>query len=176
LPYAAVAIAGLLTADTPIRVSYGTIPADGPVLLVSDHAPDGATPPLRQGGGRLTMAAAGGSATIDLPDDGHQTIAQLVSAGGRPMLWIRPAADGVVPKTLWLDQGDVAIAAADGSITPLSSQRERLAAMMPLPDDSGWHRNYGKWLFALAGVLIALLIVGWSFLPSVKRAKPGQDA
>jgi hypothetical protein len=175
LPYAAVAVAGLFSADTPIRVSYGTIPADGPVLLIGDQAPAGTLPSLKQANGRLVLAAKSGSADIDLPDGGDLTVAQLVEADGRPILWIRPSTQGRVPQSMWLDQGDIAITAADGAITPLSSQRQQLAAMIPLPDDSGWHWFDGKWLLLLVGALIAISVVIWSFRPSVKRAKPGQD-
>lgn len=176
LPLAGKAVAGLVGGDVPIRVSYGSLPAGGAVLYVGDAPPPGTTPPLRIANGRMTLAADHGQADLDLPDAGTQTIAQMLDAGGRPILWIRPAAHGSVPATMWLDQGDVAFVAADGAVTPVSTQHDRLSPLIGPPPPPAWWQQYSEWLFLAAGLLIGILIVIWSLRPSIKKAKPGQES
>jgi hypothetical protein len=176
LPLAARAVAGLVGGDVPIGVSYGAIPADGPVLYVGATPPPGTTPKIGLASGRITLASGGGQADIDLPDAGTQTIAELLDANGRPILWLRPATQGTVPATLWLDQGDVAFVAADGSVTPLSTAHDRLAPLIGPPPPPPWWQAYQHWIFLALGLLAGVLIVAWSFRPSVKRAKPGQES
>ncbi|MDH7638799.1 cellulose biosynthesis cyclic di-GMP-binding regulatory protein BcsB [Sphingomonas sp. MAHUQ-71] len=176
LPLAGKAVAGLVGADVPIKVSYGTIPADGPVLYIGTTPPPGTTPKLGLANGRITLADDKGQADIDLPDAGTQTLAQLLDANGRPILWVRPAAQGPVPATLWLDQGDVAFVAGDGSVTPLSTAHDRLTPLIGPPPPPPWWQTYQQWIFLALGLLVGILIVAWSFRPSIKKAKPGQDA
>jgi len=176
LPLAGKAVAGLVGGDVPIRVSYGTMPADGPVLYIGATPPPGTTPRLGLANGRITLAAGDGQADIDLPDAGTQTLAQLLDAGGRPVLWVRPAAQGPVPSTLWLDQGDVAFVSGDGAVTPLSTAHDRLTPLIGPPPPPPWWQTYQHWIFLALGLLVGLLIVAWSFRPSIKKAKPGQES
>jgi len=176
LPLAGKAVAGLVGGDVPIKVSYGAIPADGPVLYVGDTPPPGTAPRLGLANGRITLAAESGQADIDLPDAGTQTLAQLLDAGGRPILWLRPAPRGPVPATLWLDQGDVAFVSGDGSVTPLSTAHDRLTPLIGPPPPPPWWQTYQHWIFLALGLLVGILIVAWSFRPSIKKAKPGQDS
>ncbi|PXA83453.1 hypothetical protein DMC47_43430 [Nostoc sp. 3335mG] len=176
LPLAAKAVAGLVGADVPIKVSYGAIPADGPVLYVGATPPPETTPKIGLANGRITLADDKGQADIDLPDAGTQTLAQLLDANGRPILWVRPATQGPVPATLWLDQGDVAFVSGDGSVTPLSTAHDRLTPLIGPPPPPPWWQTYQHWIFLALGLLVGILIVAWSFRPSIKKAKPGQDA
>jgi hypothetical protein len=149
------------------------MPADGPVLLVADVAPAGTQPKVVQQGDRLHLAAEKGQADLDIPDGGLTTV-QLLEQGKRPVLWIRPGRAAPLPATLWLDQGDVAFVAQDGAVTPLSTLRDRLSPPAA-PEPAPWWMPQGKWLFMVIGLLTGILIVAWSFRPSVKRAKPGQS-
>jgi hypothetical protein len=176
LPLAGKVVAGLVGGDVPIRVSYGSMPTDGAVLYVGDAPPPGTTPKLGLANGRITLAADKGQADIDLPDAGTQTVAQLLDADGRPILWVRPARQGPVPATLWLDQGDVAFVAADGSVTPLSSAHDRLTPLIGPPPPPPWWQQYQHWIFLILGLLIGILIVAWSFRPSIKKSRPGQES
>jgi hypothetical protein len=173
LPLAAKAVAGLVGGDVPIRVSYGRMPADGPVLLVADSAPAGTQPKVVRQGDRLHLAAEKGQADLDIPDAGLTTV-QLLDQGKRPVLWIRAGRAAPLPATMWLDQGDVAFVAQDGAVTPLSTLRDRLSPPAA-PEPAPWWMPQGKWLFMVIGLLTGILIVAWSFRPSVKRAKPGQS-
>lgn len=173
LPLAAKAIAGLVGGDVPIKVAFGQIPADGPVLYIGDTAPAGTQPKLVQQGGRLHLAADKGEADLDLPDGGLTSV-QLLEQGTRPILWIRPGKAAPLPATLWLDQGDVAFVAQDGAVTPLSTLRDRLAPAAA-PEPAPWWMPRGKWALMVIGLLTGILIVVWSFRPSVKRAKPGRS-
>jgi hypothetical protein len=170
------AVAGLIGGDVPIKVSYGAIPADGPVIYVGDAPPPGIQPAVQIANGRMTLAADKGQADIDLPDAGTQTVAQLLDAGGRPILWVRPAPQAPLPATMWLDQGDVAFVAADGSMTPLSTRHDRLAPLIGPPPPPPWWQQYSQWIFMVTGLLIGILIVVWSFRPSVKKNRLGQDS
>lgn len=171
LPLAARAVASLVAADAPIRVSYGAIPASGPVVVVADQAPAGVTPPLVTRGGRLVLAAPRADFSLDLPRDPAVTVAQMVEQGGRPLLWIRPGR--FIPASMWLDQGDVALVAASGAVSALSSTRPALAANeLPADPAAGWLARW--WWLVLAGVLLAAAVIAWSFLPSIKRPRPGQ--
>jgi hypothetical protein len=176
LPLAGKAVAGLVGGDVPIRVSYGAMPADGPVLYIGATPPPGTAPKVGLANGRITLAAGDGQADIDLPDAGTQTLAQLLDAAGRPVLWVRPAAQGPAPATLWLDQGDVAFVSGDGSVTPLSTAHDRLTPLIGPPPPPPWWQVYQHGIFLGLGLLVGLLIVAWSFRPSIKRARPGQDA
>ncbi|QNA83291.1 cellulose biosynthesis cyclic di-GMP-binding regulatory protein BcsB [Sphingomonas sp. So64.6b] len=174
LPLAAKAVAGLLDGRVPITVSWRQMPAAGPVILIADTPPPGATAPLVMLGGRLTLTGASSEVAFDLPDSHDATIVQLVQADGRPILWIRPARTGP-PATMWLDQGDVALVADDGTVTPISSTRPRLAIATAVNAPSWWQQNQ-RLLLILAAVLAVSLITAWSFRPSVRKSKPGQDA
>jgi hypothetical protein len=176
LPLAGRAVAGLIGGDVPIKVSYGAIPADGPVIYVGDAPPPGSQPSVQIANGRMTLAADKGQADIDLPDAGTQTVAQLLDAGGRPILWVRPAPQAPLPATMWLDQGDVAFVAADGSMTPLSTRHDRLAPLIGPPPPPPWWQQYSHWIFMVTGLLVGILIVVWSFRPSVKKNRLGQDS
>ncbi len=176
LPLAGRAVAGLVGGDVPIRVAYSTVPAEGPVIYVGEAPPPGTRPALQVTNGEMILTDGAGQAGITLPDAGTQTIVQLLDAGGRQILWIRPAADGLVPASMWLDQGDVAVVAADGSMTPLSTRHDRLTPLIGPPPPPPWWQTYSSWIFMAAGLLIGILIVIWSFRPSVKKAKLGQEA
>ena len=176
LPLAGKAVAGLIGGDVPIKVSYGAIPADGPVIYIGDAPPPGSQSKVQIANGRMTLTADKGQADIDLPDAGTQTVAQLLDAGGRPILWIRPAAQAPLPATMWLDQGNVAFVAADGSVTPLSTDHDRLTPLIGPPPPPPWWQQYSHWIFMVTGLLIGILIVLWSFRPSIKKSKLGQDS
>ncbi|WP_457313359.1 hypothetical protein [Sphingomonas sp. UYAg733] len=174
LPLAAKVVAGLLDRTVPISVSWGRIPDAGPYILIADAPPPGATPPLGTLDGRLMLTSADGEADFDLPDAGESTVAQLFESGGRVILWIRPAKSGV-PQTIWLDQGNVALIAADGVVTPISTVRKRLVPAIVRPDTLPWWDANRRLLMAIAGLLAAIAIAAWSFRPSVKKPRPGQE-
>lgn len=174
LNLAARAVAGLVGRDSPIAVSYGAMPASGPVLYVGMAAPPGTAGAMTFNGARVSVAPQNGE-TVFLDGGGDQVTAQLLEAGGRPILWVRPAPDGIVPASMWLDRGDVALVAADGRITPFTTRRERLIDFTPPRVETDSILPAGFWLWVVGGLLVLAAILGWSFLPSVRRARHSGD-
>ena len=173
LPLAARAIAGLINVKVPIKVSFGSIPAEGPAIYIGSQPPPGTTPPLQLASGRMVLAENDSGQRIDLPQTATDTIVQLLSADGRPLLWIRPAPSGAVPATLWLNQGNVAIVNPAGTVQALTTNRPRLAAPTEIEPPTWWQRNAWR-VFVIAGLLLGTGLVAWALRPSVKRARPGQ--
>lgn len=175
IPLAARAVAGLISANVPITVSFGAVPASGPAIVIAATAPVGTTPRLQLAGGRMALDDGDGGNRLDLPQSPSDTVAQLLSREGGPILWIRPAASGAVPANLWLNQGDVAIVNPAGIVQALSTTRPRLAAPVEVEPASWWDRNSWK-LFLALGAVLGIGLIAWSLRPSVKRARPGQSA
>lgn len=173
LPLAARAVAGLISVNVPIKVSFGAIPAEGPVIFIGGAPPPGTTPPLQLANGRMVLASNESGAQLDLPQTPTDTIAQLLTADGRPLLWVRPAPSGAVPATLWLNQGNVALVNPAGTVQALSTSRPRLAAPTEIEPQSWWGRNAWK-IFLAAGLLLGTALTVWALRPSVKRARRGQ--
>lgn len=173
LPLAARAIAGLISVNVPIKVSFGPIPKEGPAIVIADLPPVGTEPRMRLANGRISLVSSESGARLDIPQSPTDTVVQLLENDGRPLLWIRPAPSGAVPATLWLNQGDVAIVNPAGTVQALSTSRPRLAAPVEIEPPSWWDRNGWK-VFLAAGLVLGLGLVIWSLRPSVKRARPGQ--
>lgn len=173
LPLAARAVAGLISVNVPIKVSFGPIPSEGPVIFIGGAPPPGTTPPLQLANGRMVLASSESGAKLDLPQSPSDTIVQLLQSEGRPLLWVRPAPSGAIPATLWLNQGNVALVNAAGTVQALSTNRPRLAAPTEIEPQSWWDRNAWK-IFLAAGLLLGASLVVWALRPSVKRARPGQ--
>lgn len=174
VPLAARAIAGLISVNVPIRVSFGLIPKQGPVILIAGQPPSGTTPPLQLLNGRMVLASSESGAQLDIPQSTADTVVQLLEAESRPLLWIRPAPSGAVPATLWLNQGDVAIVNPAGTVQAFSTSRPRLAAPVEIEPPSWWDRNGWK-IYLAVGLVLGLGLILWSLRPSVKRAPPGQS-
>lgn len=175
LPLAARAAASLLSSTVPISVSFGHIPASGPVILIADSLPSGLTSPASLGGRRVRIADKDGKVRLDVPRGDDDTVVQMVKNGDRPMLWIRPAQSGAVPASMYLSQGNFAIVAATGTVQALSTQRDRLAVPTEFVKASWWDQNKGI-IYLFGGLLAGSLLAGFALRPSRKRAKPGQAA
>lgn len=172
LPLAARAAAALLSINVPVTVSYGAIPASGPAIVIARSQPAGTTAPLRLANGRMVLADSAGGEQLDVPESPSDTVVQLLDRDGGPLLWIRPAASGAVPATLWLDKGDVAIVNPAGAVQALSTHRERLSAPTEVEPQDWWERN-GWIIYLIGGVAIGLGLLFFALRPSLKRTKPG---
>lgn len=173
LPLAAKAVAALLSANVPVTVSYGAIPAKGPAIVIAQNPPPGIKPRLSLANGRMRLTNSESGEQFDVPQSPTDTVVQLLEGEGGPLLWIRPAQSGAIPATMWLDQGDVAVVNPAGTIRALSTSRSRLDAPTEIEPQSWWDRN--AWIVYLAaGLAIGLGLLFWALRPSVKRAKPGQ--
>lgn len=173
LQLAARVVAGLISIKVPIKVSFGAIPAQGPVVVIGSAPPADTRPPLQLANGRMILASSESGAQLDLPQTQTDTVVELLERDGRPLLWVRPAPSGAVPATLWLNQGNVALVNPAGTIQALSTNRPRLAAPAEIEPQSWWDRNAWK-VFLAAGLLLGIGLVIWASHPSAKRVRPGQ--
>jgi hypothetical protein len=108
-----------------------------------------------------------GHTLLDLGGFVSGAVAQIVTAGDYPGLWIKPmSADGSAPAPaeLRLDHGDVAFIDASGVALAMSTERDTVVKIS-YPDEVSWlsvaerFRSWiiaGLWLFATAALLLTL--------------------
>jgi cellulose synthase operon protein B len=156
---------------TPLAVNF-TAPGNAPApnesfVAVSDLPPAGATPRVRFDRGRVAVTDRAGQTLLDLGGLAGGAVAQIVTAGDYPGLWIKPmSADGSAPApaSLHLDHGDVAFVDANGVALAMSTERDTVVKIS-YPDQVSWltvaerFRSWiiaGLWLFATAALLLTL--------------------
>ncbi len=134
---------------------------------MNDSPPVGANPRVRFDRGRVAVIDRAGRTLLDLGGLLGGAVAQVVSAGQTPGLWIKPlAADGQLPSPakLQLDRGDVAFIDNQGVALAMSTERDTLLAIS-YPDQVSWltvanrFRSWiiaGLWLVVTAVLLLAL--------------------
>jgi hypothetical protein len=161
-----------LSPDTaPIDVKFvapGRRPTPtAPFLAVSDQPPEDAVVRARFDRGRVAVVDRSGRTLLDLGGFATGAVAQLVSAGAHPGLWIKSlSTDGALPSPLDLhiDHGDVAFLDRTGVALAMSTERDTLVRIS-YPDQVSWltvaerFRSWiigGLWLFATAAFLLAL--------------------
>jgi hypothetical protein len=165
-------IADQLSSDVaPISVSFtsgvGAPTPDVPFIAVNERPPTGSDPRVRFDRGRVAVTDRSGHTLLDLGGFVGGAVAQIVSAGDNPGLWIKPlAADGSTPapNELHLDHGDVAFIDANGVALAMSTERDTVVRIS-YPDQVSWltvaerFRTWiigGLWLFASAILLFIL--------------------
>jgi hypothetical protein len=157
--------------NAPIRVSLaasGRAAAPGGTFLaVSDQPPEGTSPRVRFDRGRVAVSDRSGRTLLDLGGFVTGAVAQVVTAGGHPGLWIRPLSpNGAAPspRDLRLDHGDIAFLDSTGVALAMSTERDTVIRIS-YPDQVSWltvadrFRSWiigGLWLFATAIVLLGL--------------------
>jgi cellulose synthase operon protein B len=164
--------ANQLSPDTaPLEVDYvaaGDPPTpNAPFITVSDAPPAGAAPRVRFDRGRVAVIDRSGRKLLDLGGFVDGVVAQVVTAGDNPGLWIKPLSqDGAAPSPpdLHLDHGDVAFIDAHGVALAMSTERDSVVRIS-YPDQVSWltvaerFRTWiigGLWLFATAALLLML--------------------
>jgi len=164
-------VANQLSPDvTPLRVNLiaaGNAPEPAePFIAVSDISPAGATPRVRFDRGRVAVTDRAGHTLLDLGGF-NGAVAQIVTAGDHPGLWIKPmSTDGSAPAPvdLHLDHGDVAFVDAEGVALAMSTERDTVVKIS-YPDEVSWltvaerFRSWiigGLWLLATAALLLTL--------------------
>jgi hypothetical protein len=165
-------VANQLSSDmVPLSVNFaasGYAPAPGtPFIAVSDLPPGDATSRVRFDRGRVVVTDRSGRTLLDLGGFVGGAVAQIVSSGDNPGVWIRPlGADGATPgpAQLHLDHGDVAFIDGNGVSLAISSERDSVAKIS-YPDQVSWLRVAERfrswiiaafWLFATAALLLTL--------------------
>jgi hypothetical protein len=153
----------------PIAVRFagsGDSPAPGMAFLaVSNRAPAGSSPRVRFDRGRVTVADKAGRTLLDLGGFDSGAVMQLVGAGGKPGLWVKPlAADGALPgpSELRLDRGDIAFVDQSGVALAMSSERDTLVRIA-YPDQVSWFTVAERFRPWIMGTLWALLTVAFLF-------------
>src|SRR3984885_7899445 len=161
----------LSTDATPLSVSLtaaGNAPTPAePFIAVSDVPPAGATPRVNFDHGRVAVTDRAGHMLLDLGGFVSGAVAQIVTAGDYPGLWIKPtSADGSAPApaALHLDHGDFAVVDANGVALAMSTERDTVIKIS-YPDEVSWLNVAGRfrswiiaglWLFATAALLLTL--------------------
>jgi len=156
---------------TPLTVDLtaaGNAPApEQPFIAVSDIAPAGATPRVHFDRGRVAVTDRAGHTLLDLGGFAGGAVAQIVTAGDYPGLWIKPmSTDGSAPAPadLHLDHGDVAFVDANGVALAMSTEHDTVV-QIAYPDEVSWltvaerFRSWiiaGLWLLATAALLLTL--------------------
>ena len=165
-------VAAQLSPDTaPLAVDFirrrQRAAPDAPFIAVSDTPPAGATPRVRFDRGRVAVTDRAGRTLLDLGGFVGGAVAQIVTAGDYPGLWIKPlSADRSMPTPpdLHLDHGDVAFVDGNGVALAMSTERDTVVRIS-YPDQVSWltvagrFRSWiiaGLWLFATAALLLML--------------------
>ena len=92
-------------------------------------------------------------------------LAQIVSAGSQPGLWLKPlAADNALPapEELRLDRGDVAFVDQSGIALAMSTERDTLLHVA-YPDQVSWLQVAERFHPWIIGAIWALITVGFLF-------------
>jgi len=161
-----------LSPDTaPVTVEFASAASAsapiGPFIAVSDRLPAGANPRVRFDRGRVAVTDISGRTLLDVGGFVNGAVAQIVTAGAVPGLWIKPLApDGSAPAPadLRLDHGDVAFVDGNGVALAMSTERDTVVRIS-YPDQVSWltvagrFRSWiiaGLWLLATAALLFAL--------------------
>jgi hypothetical protein len=155
------------TAPIAVRFSGGDeSPAPGsPFIAVSNRAPTGSSPRVRFDRGRVAVADRSGRTLLDLGGFAGGAVVQIVSAGSKPGLWIKPlAADGALPgpDELRLDRGDIAFVDQFGVALAMSSERDTLIRIA-YPDQVSWLTVAERFRPWIVGAIWALVTVAFLF-------------
>jgi hypothetical protein len=172
LALAARAIVGVAGMDTPITVKFGSdpteeLPGPCPCLVIGNEPPANSTPRLRFTEGRMVLQESGGKRLFDLPSMESLTVVELLRVGGRSVVWVRPAANPALPGSMWLDQGDIAFADAQGIVKAVPAAPERPSSVEPVAEMSspsaspGWRGWYARYSSKVqAGAVLLLFVLG----------------
>ncbi len=158
----------LSPASAPIRVRFvepGESPRPtGPFIAMTANPPEQANTPIRFDRGRAVVRGPDGQTIADLGRLGDTMVAQVARTNLESGLWIRPvatAAELVVPSSLQLDRGNVAIIDAAGVAFAFSNERDRLVEVV-YPEQSTMAEianAYRPWIVGALWLASSLLIV-----------------
>jgi hypothetical protein len=153
--------------DVNFTANGGAAPPDGPFIAIGDRPPAGVNPRVHFDRGRVAVIDRSGHTLLDLGGFVGGAVAQVVSAGDQPGVWIKPlAADGAAPSPneLRLDRGDVAFIDGNGVALAMSTERDTVVRIS-YPDQVSWLTVAERfrswiigciWLFATAALLFIL--------------------
>jgi hypothetical protein len=153
--------------SAPITVKYtdGAAPAPtAPFLVVSNVPPVGASQRVRFDRGRVVIADRAGRTRLDIGGIATGAVAQIVTSGSQPGLWIKPlSSDGALPisPAVYLDRGDVAFLDKTGVALALSTERDTLLRIS-YPEQGSWltfFERFRSWIVGGAWVVITIVVL-----------------
>jgi len=165
--------------SAPITVKYtdGAAPVPtAPFLVVSNVPPDGATQRVRFDRGRVVIADRAGRTRLDIGGISTGAVAQIVTSGSQPGLWIKPlSSDGVLPisPAVYLDRGDVAFLDKTGVALALSTERDTLLRIS-YPEQGSWltfFERFRSWIVGGAWVVITIVVL-FALQKMYRRRRP----
>ena len=160
-------LSALSKESAPINVKYtdGAAPAPtAPFLVVSNVPPVGATQRVRFDRGRVVIADRAGRTRLDIGGISTGAVAQIVTSGSQPGLWIKPlSSDGALPisPAVYLDRGDVAFLDKTGVALALSTERDTLLRIS-YPEQGSWltfFERFRSWIVGGAWVVITIVVL-----------------
>jgi len=175
------AILSALSAEgSPITVKFvaagdAAVP-EGPFIDISDQAPSGAMPHARFDRGRVMVVDRADRTLLDLGGFTTGAVAQVVTAGDHPGLWVKPlAVDGTLPTPpdIRLERGDVAFLDKTGVALAMSTERDTLVRIA-YPDQVSWitvAERFRSWI--IGGLWLLGSIVFLLALQSIRRRRSG---
>ncbi len=148
-------------------------------IVVSKEQPEGFVPPLRFDLGPVRLTRSDGVSLYSPDEVADMTVVQILRAGDRPLIWIRPGRADRLPTRLDLDHGDVALfdgreTETRGRVIAFSSLRDRAVRIEygKGVDVYGEQRSVRIWRWSMFGLWILAtigLIVIYRRLPVVPR-------
>jgi hypothetical protein len=173
------ALSALSSESAPITVKFAVgvdaVPT-APFIAVGNTPPPGAETRVRFDRGRVAVADRNGRTLLDLGGFSTGAVAQLVSVGAHPGLWIKPlAADGSLPAPpgLPLDRGDVAFVDKTGVALAMSTQRDTLVHIA-YPDQVSWLTLAGQYRsWVIGGLWLLATVVFLGVLQMLFRRRAG---
>jgi hypothetical protein len=172
-------LSALSKESAPITVKYtdGAAPAPtAPFLMVSNVPPVGATQRVRFDRGRVVVADRAGRTRLDIGGIATGAVAQIVTSGSQPGLWIKPlSSDGALPisPAVYLDRGDVAFLDKTGVALALSTERDTLLRIS-YPEQGSWltfFERFGSWFVGGAWVVITIVVL-FALQKMYRRRRP----
>ena len=146
-------------------VAPGPAPAPkSAFLLVSDELPPGSAPRVRFDRGRVAVSDHAGHTLLDLSGFTTGAVAQAVSAGDVPGMWIRPlSSNGSLPApvNLRLDRGDVAFVDHTGVALAMSTERDTLIKIS-YPDQVSWltiAERFRAWIIGCVWLMVTIVFL-----------------
>jgi hypothetical protein len=166
-------LADVLTALTPQTAAITTHFTDsnsaatptGPFLAVGQRPPAGTSPHVRFDRGRVVVTDRSGKTLLDLGGFGQGAVAQIVTAGSYPGLWIKPLDnEGALPTPaeLRLDRGNVAFVDKTGLALAMSTERDALVRIA-YPDEVSWLTVADRFRSWIIGAFWLLATFGFLF-------------
>ena len=154
--------------STKIAVRYvdaGATPTPtAAFILVGDQPPAGVEPRVRFDHGRVVVNDRSGNTRLDIGGLSTGAVAQIVTSGVHPGLWIKSlASDATLPTSpeAQLDRGDVAFLDRTGVALAMSTERDTLLRIS-YPDNESWSvvvTQYSAWIIGGLWALVTVVVL-----------------